>query len=255
MASIRPAQNVHENDLEKFISDPLIPVYIPPLSGVETMEEPSLNLADVLPSRLARAQAGSILRNLLLAVSKSEENWAKLQDVVKSFFGYELDVPSGGAQIYARYRHFKKSQSYDVSSAASGFLQVLMIYAVLLAREASVLLIDEPDAHLHLLLQDKMYRDLYKFSQETQSQLIIATHSERIINAAADKDRNSLRLLAGELKEVPDKSKLIDTLRLETVEIVQAQTSPRMLYTEGSSDVDILRGMGQCFGASFIAIS
>ena len=155
LSYIRPAKEVHEKDLEKYISDPLIPVYIPPLSGIE-IREPSLNLADVSPAYFAKAQAGSILRNLLLDVSHDEQKWTKLQDVILSFFGYKLDLPSAGAQIHARYRHSVKSQSYDLSSAASGFLQVLLIFATLFAREeARVFLIDEPDAHLHLFLQDK----------------------------------------------------------------------------------------------------
>ena len=240
LSSIRPAKEVEETDLEKYVNDPFLTVYIPPLSGVEIME-PSFN-ADVFPARLAVGQAGSILRNLLLVVSQDDEKWTKLQNVILNFFGYTLDPPSGGAQIYARYRHSVESQSYDLSSAASGFLQVLMIYATLLASEARVFLIDEPDAHLHLLLQDKIYRDLYDFSQKTQSQLIIATHSERLINAVADADINNLRLLAGHLKEIPNKRTLADTLELEDVEIVLAQTEQRILYTEGRSDVNILRG-------------
>ena len=248
LSYIRPAKEVHEKDLEKYIKDPFIPVYIPPLSGVE-IREPSLNLADVRPAYFARAQAGSILRNLLLAVSQDRQKWTKLQNVIQDFFGYKLDPPSGGAQIHARYRHSVEGQSYDLSSAASGFLQVLMIYAALLAKEESrVFLMDEPDAHLHLLLQDKMYRDLYDFAQKTCSQLIIATHSERLINAAVDANVNSLRLLAGHLKIVPDKRKLADTLELENEEIVLAQTEPGMLYAEGPSDVNILREWARVLG-------
>ncbi len=241
LSYIRPAKEVHEKDLEKYIKDPFVPVYIPPLSGIE-IREPSLNLADVRSAYFAKAQAGSILRNLLLAVSQDKQKWTKLQNVIQDFFGYKLDPPSGGAQIHVRYRHSVEGQSYDLSSAASGFLQVLMIYAALLAKEESrVFLMDEPDAHLHLLLQDKMYRDLYDFAQKTCSQLIIATHSERLINAAADADVDSLRLLAGHLKKVPDKYKLADTLELENEEIVLAQTEPGMLYAEDHTDVRILR--------------
>ena len=237
LAAIRPVKDVRENDLENYVKEPMIPVYIPPLSGVE-LNEPPYGTQEVINQRLAQAKPGDVLRNLLLTVGKNEKKWAKLQGVVQSFFGYELEMPSPGAQILARYRHSSQDQFYDLSSAASGFLQVLMIYAVLLAREAPVLLIDEPDAHLHLLLQDKMYRDLYDFSQETQSQLIIATHSERLINAATESD---LRLLADGLHKIPDKRKLVYTLELENAEILLAKTEPGILYTEGPTDVDILR--------------
>lgn len=179
-ATARPAIDVKENDLEQYINDRFIPIYISPLSGVDIKESPFDPV--VIPARLARAQAGSVLRNLLFVVSQDAQKWQKLQEVVKSFFGYELLIPSAGAEIYARYRHSEQGQTYDLSSAASGFLQVLLVYSALLARESSVLLIDEPDAHLHILLQDKIYRDLRDFARQSGSQLIIATHSERLIN-------------------------------------------------------------------------
>ena len=241
LAAIRPAQGVSEDDLEEYVKKPMIPVYIPPLSGVQ-LNEPLYGSPDVISQRLAQAKPGDVLRNLLVTVSADEEKWKKLQKTVCSFFGYKLDAPSVGAQILVRYRHSDQGQSYDLSSAASGFLQVLMIYAVLLARGAQILLIDEPDAHLHLLLQEKMYRGLYDFSQEMKSQLIIATHSERLINAAADKGMCNLRLLATDnLRKIPNKKKLTDTLKLETVDIVLAQTEAGILYTEGFTDIDILR--------------
>ena len=236
LASIRPAKDVDENDLEKYIDDPLIPIYIPPLSGVDIKESPFDPV--VIPARLARAQAGSVLRNLLLAVSLDADKWQKLQQVVRSFFGYELLPPSGGAEIYVRYQHSAQGSWYDLSSAASGFLQVLLVYAALLYKEASVVLIDEPDAHLHILLQNKMYHNLREHARQNRSQLIIATHSERLIDAA---EQDDLRLLANELRKVNNKKKLPETLYLENTEIMLAETEPRILYIEGPTDIPILK--------------
>ena len=236
LAVIRPARDAKEGDLEQYINDPLVPIYIPPLLGVDTKEAPFE--PTVIPARLAQAQAGSVLRNLLLAVSRDSGKWQKLQEIIRSFFGYELLSPSGGSEILARYRHSPQDTHYDLSSAASGFLQVLMVYASLLHKEASVVLLDEPDAHLHILLQDKIYRDLRDYARQSGSQLIIATHSERLINVA---DTESLRLLARELRKVGDKKNLIRTLSLENTEIMLAETEPGILYAEGRTDIDILK--------------
>jgi predicted ATP-dependent endonuclease of OLD family len=48
-----------------------------------------------------------------------------------------------------------------------------------------VVLVDEPDAHLHVFLQDTIFAELRKAAAETKSQLVIATHSEVIFNSAA----------------------------------------------------------------------
>ncbi len=248
LAAIRPAKKVKEDDLEQYIREPLISIYVPPLSGLD-IKEKFFN-PEVIPAQLARAQAGSVLRNLLLAISQDPQKWQALQEVVRSFFDYELGSPSGAAEILARYRHSAQSPFYDLSSAASGFLQVLLVYAAILYKEASIVLIDEPDAHLHILLQDKMYCKLCEYTRQNRSQLIIATHSERLINAA---DQDNLRLLANELKKVKNK-KLKDTLYLENTEIMLAETEtkPRILYVEGPTDIPILREWARILGHSLL---
>ena len=243
LAAVRPAKRVSEKDLEKYMEKPLVPVYIPPLSGLD-IREPFFNPV-VIPARLARAQAGSVLRNLLLDVSRDEKKWLKLQEIVGSFFGYELRIPTAGAEIFAGYRHSEKDKYYDLSSAASGFLQVVMVYAALLSREASVILIDEPDAHLHILLQDKMYRDLSRYARENKSQLIFCTHSESMIKAVAP--HHLYVVQAGRLKGVADnieRDALITILKFmsnEDVVLAQETENPGILYAEGHTDISILR--------------
>lgn len=236
LAAIRPTKKVNEDDLEQYIRKPLTSIYLPPLSGLDVKEKFFDTV--VIPAQLARAQAGSVLRNLLLSVSQDAQKWQTLQEVVRSFFTYELDYPSGAAEILARYRHSEQSPSYDLSSAASGFLQVLLVHAALLYKEASVVLIDEPDAHLHILLQTKMYHNLREHARQNGSQLIIATHSERLIDAA---EQDDLRLLAGELRKVNNQKRLPDTLYLENTEIMLAETEPGILYIEGPTDIPILK--------------
>lgn len=243
LASIRPAKEVSEDDLEKYGDKPLLPVYIPPLSGPD-IREPLFDPV-VIPARLARMQAGSALRNLLLSISRDQEKWSKLQEIVRDFFGYELMRPSGGAEVLARYRHFSNDVSYDMSSGASGFLQVLTVYAVLLSREASVVLIDEPSAHLHVPLQDKMYRSLYEHARKSGSQLIVSTHSESLVKAV---DPRHLYVMRSDgLKAVADgieQAALVNVLKVldnEEMVLVQEAENPGILYVEGRTDISILR--------------
>ena len=243
LAAIRPARQVCEDDLEKYINNSLVPVYIPPLSGLDVEEQPFNPI--VVPARLAQSRAGSVLRNLLLRVSQDEGKWLKLEEVVKSFFGYELEMPSLGAKkILARYRHYPQDVYYDLSSAASGFLQVLMVYAVLLEREALVVLVDEPDAHLHVLLQGKMHRQLCEYARENRSQLIISTHSESLIKTV--EPRYLCVLQSNDSKMIADNTEhntLIKSLAyLDNMEIclVEEEINPRILYVEDYTDIDIL---------------
>ena len=251
LLAARPAKDVKEDDLDKYIDNPLIPVYIPPVSLLK--REEYLLDSEAVRVLLVRGFGRDILRNLLVTVSQDTLKWKKLRQVVKSFFGYELLPPSATAEIRARYQHTKHDQSYDLSSAASGFLQVLMIYASLLYDKVSVILIDEPDAHLHILLQEKIYRDLREYAHQSGTQLIIATHSEKIIEAA---DKEALHILtgAGDLRKINDWQKVIKTLRLvENTEITLALTEPGILYVEGKTDIDILREWAKILGHPLLA--
>jgi len=236
LAVIRPMKEVDENDIDKYLGQPINSTYISPSTGLD-LKEPLYDSV-VIPNRLALRQGGSILRNLLLRISQDSDKWNELRSIVRSFFGFELDPPSPTAEIYIRYRHSISDTSYELSSAASGFLQILMIYATLLYQESSVILIDEPDAHLHILLQNKIYQDIQKYTRQADSQLIIATHSEHLINAV---QKDDLRVLGSELYTITDKPKITDTLYLPNVDICNAQTEPGILYIEGPTDILILK--------------
>ncbi len=65
--------------------------------------------------------------------------------------------------------------------------QTLLLLAHLNRNPQSVLLIDEPDAHLEILRQREIYRLLTDVASERGSLIIVASHSEVGLNEAADR--------------------------------------------------------------------
>ncbi len=233
----RPMQEVPEANLERIANNPITPVFIPPMSGVG-LHEPRYE-DEVIPAMLARGQGGTVLRNLLLRVSRDADGWAELQSIIHELFGYELTTPSAGAaEIFAGYRERPTASALDFSSAASGFLQIVMIYAAIFQRRGTTVLIDEPDAHLHIVLQDRLYRDLRDRARSNEWQLIVATHSESVIREARS---GELRLLSDGLIEIQQSQRLVDTLRLDNLDLMLARQFGRILYVEGKTDLQILR--------------
>ena len=80
------------------------------------------------------------------------------------------------------------SISLDLSSSGRGLQQTLLLLAYIAAHPGSVLLLDEPDAHLEILRQRQIYQTLTELAREHDSQIIAASHSEVILNEAADRD-------------------------------------------------------------------
>ena len=240
LAHVRPARDVTEANLEKCKKRPLTVVYVPPVSQLDTTEPPLSEYG--VRARLRRGRVAKVLRNVLVSISADNHKWDCLQALVREFFGYELLRPSVGNNVLAQYRHRADGQAYDLGVAASGFLQVLATYAALLYDRASVILIDEPDAHLHLLLQETAYRKLREFAATADSQLVVATHSEVVIRKA---HLEHLRLLWRGFRELGGERKIQDVLRLENEMLMLAETAPGILYVEGESDLANLRAWAQ----------
>lgn len=243
LAGVRPMRDVSEADLDRCRQRPLSIVHVPPLSGLPTAEPPLTEAG--IRARVRNGRIADVLRNVLASLAGDASKWELLQRVVREFFGYELLPPSAGANVIALYRHRPNEEAYDLSAAASGFLQVLASYAALLLEEASVILIDEPDAHLHLLLQETAYRRLLGFASQANSQLVIATHSEVIIRRA---DQEHLRLLWGGFRHLAKSERIGEVLRLENEVLMLAATAPGILYVEGDSDIPNLREWAQATG-------
>ena len=241
LARVRPAREVSETNLEKCKEHPLAVVHVPPVSRLEDVNEVPMT-ADGVRARLCRGRVSGVLKNVLASISADEVKWKRLNDLVREFFGYELLHPSAGQNVVAHYRHRLDGEAYDLAVAASGFLQVLATYAALLYDRASVILIDEPDAHLHLLLQEKAFRKLQEFAAATDSQLVVATHSEVVIREA---QMEHLRLLWHGLRKLGGERKVQDVLRLENEVLMLAQTAAGILYVEGRSDLANLRAWAQ----------
>ena len=229
--------------------------FIPAMSGLARSEA---RLADqeAIDTALAQGRPGEVLRNLLFIAHKDEAGWRKLNTTIERLFSCRLEVPKSGAELVCEYRQGLNANAplFDVASAGSGFLQVLLLLTLLLtqahnAKDAyRVLLIDEPDAHLHLLLQRSIYSELRLLVAGARSQLFVATHSEMIVNNV---DARELYLMFGKPRLVSEDMKKVIGQALGVVthsELLEAEGARGVLYTEDFTDVDVLKAFAQALG-------
>ncbi len=218
------------------------PAFVPAMSGLGT-EEPVYQRPKI-NQLLGQGKPGDVLRNLLVEVHHDRSAWERLTKAVKTIFDYDLLPPNtDGPNIILEYRHAARSgPTYDIASAGSGFLQVLMLLTFLNFRQGTVLLLDEPDAHLHVILQDGIYHELKTTARKNNSQLIIATHSEVVINAVEPRELYALLDTPKKLASDEERATLIRSLSLlSNLDIVQAREKGSVLYVEGHTDLALLR--------------
>jgi hypothetical protein len=101
---------------------------------------------------------------------------------------------------------------------------------------------------LEILRQRQIFAILKKSAEENGSQVIIATHSEAILDDAVDINLTML-FLNGTADNVVNKKDMRNALRTYGIEhYYKAKIHPRILYIEGSTDIEILRGLASHLG-------
>ena len=228
-------------------SDSLLPViaYVPPFSGLEPSEE--WRDDGPLRKQVGKAQPGSVLRNLLLRVwEENREDWSELQRIIKQWFSVDLREPQYergvDTQIVCEYRQGEKY--YDIISGGSGFHQTLTLLAFFYGYKPTTILLDEPDAHLHVNLQREIL-DYFKNQKALQrnTQFLIATHSEEFIQGVDV--RQIISLLDKEPKRVEATPAILTAMAdVSNLEITQLSelSVPILVYVEGETDERLLRG-------------
>ena len=224
-------------------------VFVPPMSGLET-EEPLYARREFVNLRLSQGRPGEVLRNILVEANGTAAAWTALTRSIKQLFGYTLIPPeTQGAHIVAEYESVAGGPRFDVGSAGSGFQQVLMLLTYLNARPGAVLLLDEPDAHLHVILQAAIYTELRAVAARQGSQLIIATHSEVVIDSVEPEELCVFLAKPQMLIDSAQRQILKHALKvLSNTEIMLGEAAKGVLYVEGFTDMELLRTWAHVLG-------
>ena len=216
-----------------------------PMSGLDT-EEPVLQPGriDVL---LGQGQTAQVLRNLcLLVFQNAPDDWRRIAKWMFRLFSIRLGEPTetlrGSIALF--YRQPTVKESLDISLAGRGLQQMLLIFAYLYSHRRSILLIDEPDAHLEILRQKQVYILLRELATENESQVVLVTHSEVILDEAVG--HNLTLLLSGTADDLAAKTDILNALKhFGADHYVRARQRGYVLYVEGSTDLDVLRALAE----------
>ena len=221
--------------------------FLPPMSGLasnETRLDPG-----AINVRIGEGRTAEVLRNLCYQVSENSETWERLCEQIHVLFGVYLDKPNyvqERGEVAMNYRD-KSGISLDLSSSGRGLQQTLLLLAYIAAHPGSILLLDEPDAHLEILRQRQIYQVLTELAREHGSQIIAASHSEVILNEAADRD--VVIAFLGKPHRINDEdrgSQLLKSLRdFGFEQYYQAQQRGWVLYLEDSTDLPILQAFAE----------
>ncbi len=213
---------------------------LPPMSGLssnETRLDPG-----AINVRVGEGRTAEVLRNLCYNIYQGNMiKWNKVVQHIKSLFGITLEAPLYIGERGEIAMSFQENNtSLDISSTGRGFQLTLLLLAYMYANPDSVLLLDEPDAHLEILRQRQVYNLLVEVANENNNQIIAASHSEVLLNEAAERD--VVVAFIGKPHRIDDRgSQVLKSLKeIGFEDYYLAEQTGWILYLEGSTDLEIL---------------
>jgi predicted ATPase len=262
--------------------------YLPAFAGIVSHE--SRVTGAIRRRRIGEGLAGAVLRNIILDLHtgnshkraslrqgkskladadlrtlRESDPWELLQQTLRTTFGAELivapfreeyhsyikvDVAKGEVKGYKLTRH-AGYRNRDLMVEGGGFLQWLSVYTLATNPDVDVLLLDEPDAHLHYSLQQVLIEKLDELTSKIGKQVLIATHSteilrqtrpDRIIEVSSSRPPRFLR-------EEHQKIGLLAGLGTEYAPRIDAVKSRRrLMFVESDSDFRVLQKLTQKLG-------
>lgn len=215
--------------------------FLPPMSGL-TAVEPRWE-AGRINVLLGEGQTAQVLRNLCFQVYEQKEIWDKTCQHISRLFGVTLQPPEYIAErgeIRMQYEQGNRIK-LDLSFAGRGLQQTLLLLTYLYANPKTILLLDEPDAHLEVLRQRQTYQLVSEIAEKQRSQIISASHSEVVLNEAADRD--IVIAFVGKPHRIDDRGSQVSKSLKEIGfdQYYQAEQTGWVLYLEGSTDLAVLR--------------
>jgi predicted ATPase len=264
--------------------------YVPPFAGIVD-REPKHTKA-IRRKLIGQGLSGSVIRNILLDLSEANQSkrnslrqgkakiqnsalrilretdpWELLQAILEKTFSCGLVIEPfndvyhsyikvecyKGSRINNRFTRYTDYNFRDLMVEGSGFLQWLGVFALALDTEYKMIMLDEPDAHLHPSLQRDLVAELIWIADKFGKQILFSTHSPDLIRSYKAEsilqfsgtnpkylvsDANKIGLLAGIGAEFSPK--------LNKLQIVK-----KVLFVENASDVEMLKIWASILGLNF----
>lgn len=230
-------------------SENLFSIYVPGLAGIPQSEQ--FRTESVVRRGVASGDANLYLRNVLWLISEH-----KKLDILKK----QMRALFPEFEIWISFRPRRDvfidvfisttgptGRRCPVELVGTGVLQALQIFSYVTLFAPSILLLDEPDAHLHPDNQALLANALQRITSETSTHVLVSTHSRHMVDAL-HQDANFIWLKDGNVSRqglnLDRLPLLLDIGALDSFDRLMAGQTKWVFLTEDSDTkmLEILAG-------------
>ncbi|MET4628417.1 ABC-type cobalamin/Fe3+-siderophores transport system ATPase subunit [Bradyrhizobium sp. I1.8.5] len=219
-------------------------VYAPGLAGVP--KEEKFMSPGVVRRFVARGDANLTLRNVLRMLRQDDAAWDGFVDYMRSIFpgiSIEIDFDENtdeNIEVFFRPQWTR----FPIDAAGTSILQASQIGAYIFLFRPRVLILDEPDSHLHPDNQRTLCELVSRLASERDFQAIISTHSRHVLDCLKDTSR-IIWLSKGAIVDQPDINTtevLLDLGALDSVDYF-ADGETRCVVATEDTEKDALKAI------------
>lgn len=220
-------------------------VYAPGLAGVP--KEERLLSPGVVRRIVARGDANLTLRNVLRLLHREPAAWTAFIADMRSIFSdinVEVDFDEETDETIEVFIQFPGNPRLPIDAAGTSILQASQILAYISLFRPQVLILDEPDSHLHPDNQRALCDLVFKMATERGFQALLSTHSRHVLSAFQGRGTitwvsNGLRV---DNQDLNTTAVLLDIGALDSVDYFADGHTKCVVATE-DSDQDALRAV------------
>lgn len=186
--------------------------------------------------------------------ANSPELVQKINEWLKNLFGItvskiEFDEKS---DEFVTIKYEQSGSEFDVVSSGAGLQQVIQMLTYLYLSQPRILLIDEPDAHLHSKLQARLGELFRRVSADLDAQVFLSTHSLDLIDTFSTNEVLVIDSKKKNITPIGSNSDLVSLLVEAGVVDVSALSrllSSRRLVVVEDKDLTILKAIDKSIGS------
>ncbi|PTS97175.1 ATPase, partial [Flavobacterium sp. HMWF030] len=159
-------------------------IYVPGLSGIPPFEE--LKSEGLVRRMAAKGDANNVFRNVLWLLYQDSAKWEAFTIDFKDIFP-KLDIFISFNKLKDEYLNVfiksDKNRTFPIDSFGTGVLQIIQVLSYIHLYNPKILILDEPDSHLHPSNQRILAEKLNEITLRLNFQIIISTHSRHLLDS------------------------------------------------------------------------